>query len=96
MNKLEEINQCLADRESSALSADGFDDAILGVVDVVNTESRIAYSVTACINILMQRDGMTYIDAMEYFSYNVEGAYMGPQTPIWVDDMMFEVILGEM
>lgn len=96
MNKLEEINQCLTDRDASALTADGFDDAILGIVTDFNSEPRVAYSVTGCINILMQRDGMSYIDAMEYFSYNVEGSYLGPQTPIWVDDMMFEVIEGEM
>ena len=91
MNKKEEIDIALADREVSALTADGFDNAILGIAD-----DRVVYSVTECINILMERDKMTYIDAMEYFSFNVEGAYMGDKTPIWVDDMMFEVIRGEL
>ena len=96
MNRLEEINTHLVEMEESALTADGFDNAILGIVNDFNSKPRVAYSITECINILMERDGMTYIDAMEYFSYNVEGAYMGEQTPIWVDDMMFEVIRGEM
>ena len=90
MNRLETVNQFLEDADMSALSADGFDDAIIGVVNDFNSEPRIAYSITECINILMKRDGMTYIDAMEYFSYNVQGAYMGKQTPVWVDDMMFD------
>ena len=32
---------------------------------------------------------MTKEDAEEFFDFNVEGAYMGEKTPIWVDDMMF-------
>ena len=96
MNKLEEIGTHLADMEESALTADGFDNAILGIVNDFNSKPRVAYSVAECINILMERDGMTYLDAMEHFSYNVEGAYMGEQTPVWVDDMMFVAIRGEM
>lgn len=96
MNKLEEVSARLEEMDVSALSADGFDNAIIGVINIPNTPTRIAYSVTECINILMERDGMTYLDALEYFSYNVEGAYMGETTPIWVDDQMFEVIRGEL
>lgn len=96
MNKLEEVSGFLEDADMSAISADGFDDAILGVATDFNSESRIVYSVTGCINILMQRDGMTYVDALEHFSFNVQGAYIGEQTPIWVDDCMFEAILGEL
>lgn len=95
MNKREEINCRLEEMEESALLADGFDNAILGIVTDFNSKPRIAYSVTECINILMD-DSMSYEDAMEYFSYNVQGAYLGEQTPIWVDDMMFEMIRGEM
>jgi len=96
MSKLEEINEQLAEMEETALTADGFDDAILGIETSMNSKPRVVYSMTECINILMERDGMSYIDALEYFSYNVEGAYMGEQTPIWVDDMRFEVIRGEL
>ena len=96
MNKLEEINEQLAEMEESAKTADGFDDAILGIETSMNSKPRVVYSMTECINILMERDGMTYTDALEYFSYNVEGAYVGPQTPIWVDDFRFAVIRGEL
>ena len=96
MNKLEEISAHLEDMGVSAKTADGFDNAIIGVANDFNSKPRVVYSVTECINILMERDGMTYLDAMEYFSYNVEGAYVGETTPIWVDDMMFEVIRGEL
>lgn len=36
----------------------------------------------------MVRDGMSYEEAIEYFDYNVSGAYVGEKTPIWVDDEM--------
>ncbi len=96
MNKLEAINEQLAEMDVSAKTADGFDNAILGIVTDFNSVPRVAYSMTECINILMERDEMTYIGALEYFSYNVEGAYVGETTPIWVDDMRFEVIRGEL
>ena len=96
MDKRAEINEQLAEMEETALTADGFDDAILGLVTDFNSKPRVAYSMTECINILMERDEMTYIDALEHFSYNVEGAYLGEQTPIWVDDFRFEVIRGEL
>ena len=70
------------------LQADGFDDAILGVVfDNMNAVPRLAYSITKCLEVLMKRDGMTEEEALEFFDFNVQGAYMGEKTPIWVDDM---------
>jgi len=86
MNKLEEINAYLEEQEITTLTADGFDDAILGVVTDFNSEPRIAYSKSKCIEILMERDGMDYEEAIEFFDYNVSGAYVGEKTPIWVDD----------
>ncbi len=67
--------------EEEFLKADGFDEAILGVDD---TSMRLIYSVSKCILILM-RD-MTEEDAIEHFYYNVSGAYVGEQTPIWCND----------
>jgi hypothetical protein len=32
------------------------------------------------------KDSMCYEDAVEYFSFNVEGAYVGEKTPIWCQD----------
>ena len=67
--------------DETFLKAYGFDEAIIGVDE---TSSRLIYSVSMCIEILM-RD-MSEEDALEYFSYNVSGAYVGEQTPIWCTD----------
>ena len=92
MNRLEVLNAYLEEQEITTLTADGFDDAILGLVTDFNAEPRIAYSKIKCIEILMKRDDMDYEEALEFFDYNVSGAYVGEQTPIWVDDFMFEDI----
>jgi len=69
--------------DESFLKADGFDEALIGVD---NKSMRLVYSVSKCIEILC-RD-MNEEDAIEYFDYNVSGAYMGEKTPIWCDDIL--------
>lgn len=64
------------------LKADGFDDAIIGVDEMT---MRLIYSVTKCIDILMA-EGLTEDDAIEFFDFNVGGAYVGEKTPIWCYD----------
>ena len=66
------------------LLATGFNDAIIGID---RHSDRIIYSVREVIKILMTRDGMTEEDAMEYYDYNVEGSWVGDQTPIWCYDL---------
>ena len=75
------------------LKADGIDDAVIGTTMLWGKEGRVhgralievlVYSAEACINILIERDGMDYEEAVEFFEFNVTGAYMGKQTPIFV------------
>lgn len=67
--------------DETFLMADGFDEAIIGVDE---TTMRLIYSVSKCIEILML--DMSEEDALEYFNYNVSGAYVGEKTPIWCFD----------
>jgi len=64
------------------LKCDGFDDAIVGVQGY-GEESRLVYSADKIIEILMQ-EGMGEEEAQEHFSFNIEGAYMGKRTPLYV------------
>lgn len=68
--------------DETFLKADGFDDAILGVEE---SSMRLIYSISKCIDILME--DMSDEDALDHFYYNVSGAYVGEQTPIWCDDL---------
>jgi len=89
MTKIEILKEQYPDTEF--LLAEGFDDAILGVVfDSMNAVVRLAYSREKCINILAQT--MSIEEAIEYFGFNVEGAYMGEKTPIWVDDTFSDLL----
>ena len=68
--------------EEDVLKADGFDAAVLGIEE---NSMRLIYSVSKCIEILME--DMSEQDAMEFFEYNVSGAYVGEKTPIWCWDI---------
>jgi hypothetical protein len=71
------------------LKFDGFEKALMGSADVwvpnkagaVLIEKAI-YDGYRMVRVLMRRDGMSEEDAREFISYNIEGAYLGPETPI--------------
>ena len=69
--------------EEEFVSADGFDDAILGVDD---DRMIIIYSTKKVLSILMEVDEMSYEDALEHFYYNIKGSYVGEKTPLFIDD----------
>lgn len=68
--------------DESFLKADGFDEAVIGLDE---TTMKLIYSVDKCIQIL-SRD-MEMEDAIEFFTFNVSGSYMGEKTPIWCWDL---------
>ena len=79
----EECNWC-GMREEDRYKADGFEDALIGRGQQFNTDFYV-YSHSRCIEILM-REGMTEEEPLEYFDYNVQGAWVGEGTPIFVYD----------
>jgi hypothetical protein len=82
IDKIEEIlENCLSDDEN-VLLADGFEDAFLGIGRKFG-EPHAVYDKEKCIQTLMK--DMSLEEAEEYFSFNVEGAYVGEQTPIFLE-----------
>lgn len=69
--------------ESALLTADGFEDALIGIGTRFRHDVAI-YSYEKCLQILMQRDGMSYETAEEYMDFNVTGAYVGENTPVYL------------
>ena len=61
------------------LFADGFDEAIIGVEERAGV---VAYDIDKIIEILMRE--MTEDEAVEYFEFNILGAYMGERTPVYI------------
>tara|TARA_B110000858_G_C17490600_1_gene331398 strand:+ start:156 stop:410 length:255 start_codon:yes stop_codon:yes gene_type:complete len=82
---LEQIVEKYSDED--ILKADGFDDAVIGVCEDFNSPPRLVYSVSKCLDILME--DMDEMEAMEYFDYNVSGAYVGEKTPVWCWDLEY-------
>jgi hypothetical protein len=71
------------------LKIDGHDDAIVGQACVwvqgkggMSREDVLIYSGQEILEMLVGRDGMDWDEAREFIEFNIEGAYMGPDTPI--------------
>ena len=77
-SKLEQILELYPD--DTFMVADGFDDAIIGVDE---NNLKIVYDIDEVINILI-RDGMDVDEAIEYYEYNIAGAYVGENTPSFI------------
>ena len=82
MNR-QEINDYLEERGETVVLADGLDDAFEGFTQRMNEPLIAVYSLKKVLDILMTRDGMSYEDALEYADFNILGAWVGPQTPIF-------------
>lgn len=72
--------------EEPYLVADGLEEAFIGLSYPWQAErSPVAvYDYDKVIGILVTRDGMTFEEADEFFEFNIAGAYVGVQTPIYV------------
>ena len=72
--------------EEELLFADGFDAALIGTGSRCGQPTLAVYDSQKCIEIL-QSQGMSNEEALEYFDFNVMGAWVGNQTPIFVDNI---------
>jgi hypothetical protein len=75
--------------------ADGLEHAFLGLMMHFNVLEPIAcYDYDRVIQGFMA-DGMTEEEAVEYFEFNVIGAYVGPRTPCYVRRMSLAEAIEE-
>jgi hypothetical protein len=62
---------------------DGYDDCIVGIVERFGQDSYFIYDKELVLEKL-QKDGMSYEDALEYYEFNQLGAYVGETTPAFL------------
>jgi hypothetical protein len=74
----------IANENPDALFADGYEDAILGTAERCGQNVLVVYDAWKCVEILIRRDGMDPEEAMEFFQFNTLGAWMGPNTPLFL------------
>ena len=73
---------------------DGYDEAIIGPASIwrdSTTVSVLVYDAEKIREILM-RDGMDAEEAREFIEFNIEGGYLGIETPVlvWPNDLWDE------
>ena len=66
------------------ITADGYDEAFVGVADRFGKEPVAVYSYEMCIQILMRDHEMSHEEALEYFEYNTIGAFYDENQPIYI------------
>jgi hypothetical protein len=77
------VHKTIADKmKDEILKADGFDDCIIGQD---HRTGRLIYSVDKIIEQLVS-EGLSYEDAVEHFGFNIGCAYVGEDTPIFMED----------
>ena len=74
--------------EEECLTADGFDDALVGCTYGANVVA--VYDIHRMIEVLVN-EGMEHDDAVEFLEYNVVSAYLGDKTPLYVNFVTEEV-----
>ena len=87
----EEAREYLEQFEQPILLPDGYEDALVGYVQKLG-DVHAMYDQKKCIDILVERDGMTWEEAEEFFQFNTLGAYVEGNLPVFCE--YFEDILG--
>jgi hypothetical protein len=86
MNLQPFLEEQLPDDQTVVL-ADGLEDAFIGVGRTFSSIPVAIYDTDKVIEILMTRDVMTREEALEFFDFNIAGAYVGESTPIFMSVM---------
>jgi hypothetical protein len=78
------IEKLCEENDMNVLFADGFDEAIIGLGRCFS-HYKVIYDKEMVINILTK--DMTVEDAEEYFEFNIVGAYVGDETPVFLEKL---------
>lgn len=87
-----ELRDWISQYSEEALTADGLEEAIVGICERSGSAPVVAYDRDKCIEILARQFDYSDPDldldcreaATEYFDFNVAGAYMGEHTPVFI------------
>jgi hypothetical protein len=74
----------LAELNPDALLADGLEPAFLGHTLNHHRPHVAVYDYDKCVQVLVERDGMTEEEADEFLSFNTLGAWVGENGPLFV------------
>jgi hypothetical protein len=73
---------------------DGYDEAIIGPASIWRDSTQVSVLVYDAEKIreVLMRDGMDAEEAREFIEFNIEGGYLGIETPVlvWPNDIWDE------
>jgi len=67
-----------------AILADGLETALIGYTVNTHHAHVAVYDIDKCIDVLVERDGMTPEEADEFLSFNTICAYVGENGPLYI------------
>ncbi|MBU9199962.1 hypothetical protein KTD31_00915 [Burkholderia multivorans] len=60
------------------------DEAIVGLAERAGMPPLVCYDRQKVIDLLRKNDGMAEDEAEEFFEFNIGGAYLGPESPMFI------------
>jgi hypothetical protein len=79
-----EILETIQEHYPDCLTADGFDDAIIGLIVGACRPEVVCYDYQKCVEILQKTTEMDEEEAQEFLEFNTIGAYVGKTTPLFL------------
>lgn len=88
MSKRQKLIDNYLDGEEALLflEPEYFDDAIIGAAQRSDGLFVVAYSEPKIIELLIKNERMDPEEAMEWYQFKILGAFMGEETPVFIDD----------
>ena len=81
MTNIDKLQEMFPEHE--ILQADGFDKAIIGLEPL---SGKVIYDIQKMTMVLID-EGLTHEDAIEYLDFNVLNAYVGENTPLYINTL---------
>ena len=75
----------LASANPDAIVYREYEEALIGVAERIGMDSVAAYDYDKCIEVLMEKHNWDYDTALEWFTFNTLGAFLGDGTPIFIN-----------
>jgi len=72
------------DLDEGVLLMPEYADCIVGTVTRCGMPEVMCYDSDKIIETLVERDGLSYEEAVEHFEFNVSGGYVGEYTPMFL------------
>lgn len=79
----DDVYEELAEANPTAMVADGFEDAYIGHTIGIGP-SLAVYDYQKCVEVLMEREGLSELESIEYLDHNTVYAYVGEGTPLFI------------